>query len=131
MEDLKKFKVLIVDDEENLRDALVFDFKRKGFTVFFAENGDQAFEVVQREKIDFVLSDIRMPAGDGLGLLERIRAADPKVPILVFLTGFTDVTEEDCLKKGALKVLTKPFDRKVLMNIVLDALGVRKNDKVA
>src|SRR4051794_4953181 len=115
MEDLKKYKILVVDDEEGIRDAIVFDFKRKGFTVMSAENGIKAFEIVKATKIHLVISDMRMPGGDGMSLLEEIRKYDPQIPTVIFITGFADVTEAECLAKGARKVLAKPFDRKVLM----------------
>lgn len=124
MSDLKNYTLLIVDDEEILRNAMVFDFKRKGFTVVSAENGHTAFEIVKSQKIHLVISDMRMPGGDGMSLLESIRAYDPSIPAVIFITGFVNVTEEEALAKGAHKVLSKPFDRKVLMSSVLSALGI-------
>lgn len=124
MDDLKKYTLLIVDDEATLREAIVFDFKRKGFTVLSTDNGTKAFEIVTTNKIHLVLSDIRMPDGDGITLLEKIKAYNPTTPVVIFVTGFTDITDADCIVKGALKVILKPFDRKVLMNCVLDALGL-------
>lgn len=131
MEDLKKYTVLVVDDDETLRDTMVFDFKRKGFTVLAAENGEAAFTLVQENKIHIVVSDMRMPGGDGMSLLEKIRAYNPEIPTVIFVTGFADLTEEEAIAKGAKKVLSKPFDRKVLMNSVLDALGYLPPAKAA
>jgi len=135
MSDLKKYTLLVVDDEETLRNAMVFDFKRKGFTVLSAESGQTAFEIVKSQKIHLVVSDMRMPGGDGMSLLENIRAYDPTLPTVIFITGFIDVTEEQAIAKGARKVLSKPFDRKVLMDsvldAVLDALGISVPPKVA
>ena len=124
MEDLKKYTLLIVDDEEMLRETIVFDFKRKGFNVLEAASGAQAFEIVKKNKIHLVVSDMRMPGGDGMSLLESIRAYDPALPTVIFVTGFADVTEDQAIAKGARKVLSKPFDRKILMNSVLEALGI-------
>src|SRR5689334_18338898 len=108
MEDVKKYTLLIVDDEETLLNTIVFDFKRKGFTVLSADCGDKAFELVKANRIDLVISDIRMPGGDGVSLLEKIRSYDPKIPTVLFLTGFADVTQEECIAKGASKVFSKP-----------------------
>ncbi len=124
MDDLKKYTLLIVDDEEMLRDVLVFEFERKGFTVLSAENGVAAFELVSKNKIDLVISDMRMPEGDGMSLLEKIRKFDSKIPTVIFITGFADVTEAECIAKGAHKVLAKPFNRKELMECVFEALGI-------
>lgn len=123
-ENLGQFSVLIVDDDEGVRDTIIFYFKRKGFSVYAAENGEKAFEIVKTKKIHLVVSDMRMPGGGGMSLLEEIRAHDPSIPTVIFVTGFTDVTEEQALAKGARKVLSKPFDRKVLMNSVPEALGL-------
>ena len=122
---LKRFGVLIVDDENELRDAIVFDFKRKGFTVYSAENGIKAIELIKSNKIDLVISDIQMPECDGLALLERIRSiVTREPPSVIFITGFTDVTVEKCLARGAVKVFGKPFDRKELMKCALTTIGV-------
>ena len=116
--------LLIVEDEEALRDAVVFDYKRKGFQVLSAGNGKDALELVKANRIDLVISDMRMPGGDGLTLLEKIREYDPKLPVLIFITGFSDVKEEDCIAKGASNVFTKPYDRKALLSVVMEHLGL-------
>ncbi len=126
MEGLEKFTILIVDDEPDIRKMLVFDFKRQGFQTLSAASAAEAFELVLKQKIDLVLSDMRMPGGDGMSLLEKIRKIDPKIPVVIFLTGFADVTEEECIAKGASRVFSKPYDRKALMNGIFDALGLPK-----
>ncbi len=124
-EDLKKFNILIVDDEDGLREALVFEFKRKGFTGFSAENGKKAYEIFQNNKVDLVISDVRMPEWDGITLLEKIRStADGKSPKLIFITGFSDVAVDDLIAKGAIQVLSKPFDRKELVKCAMTAIGM-------
>lgn len=124
MTDFSKYTILVVDDEESLRETIAFDFQRKGFNVLLAENGKKAFDLCVKNKVDMILSDIRMPGGDGLTLLDEIRKRDPRIPVLILLTGFSDVTEADCIKRGAKTVLSKPFDRKQLMNSVLESLGL-------
>lgn len=123
-EGFKKYTLLIADDEDALRNSMVFDFKRKGFNVLSAANGEQAFDIVKANNVDLVISDMRMPGGDGISLLEKIRAFNPTIPSVIFITGFADISEAECLAKGAKKVLSKPFDRKVLMSSVLETLGV-------
>ncbi|MGZ3711054.1 MAG: response regulator [Bdellovibrionota bacterium] len=120
----KDFTLLVVDDEETLRDSISFDFKRKGFTVLSAENGAIGFELVKNNNIDIVISDMRMPGGDGMSLLQKIRAHNPDIPNLIFVSGFSDFSEAECLAKGARKVFSKPFDRKALMNSVLEILEI-------
>jgi DNA-binding NtrC family response regulator len=120
--DYGKYALLVVDDEETLREAIAFDFKRKGFNVQSAANGTQALEIVKQAPIDLIISDVRMPNGDGLELLREVRRRDPEVPVVVFVTGFADATEEECLRRGAWKVFAKPFDRKALFATVVEAL---------
>lgn len=124
MSDLKKFVILIVDDDETLRNVAAFDFKRKGFTVLSAGSGNEAFDLVLKNHVDLVLSDVRMPGGDGVDLLERIREHNPDIPIVALMTGFSDSTEQECLEKGASRVFQKPFDRKQLMDFVYNSLGI-------
>ena len=119
-----EYTLLIVDDEEILRETIIFDFKRMGFKILSAGNGTDAFELVKKNKIHLVISDIRMPGGDGMSLLDQIRGYDPSIPTVIFMTGFADITEEQAIARGARKVLGKPFDRKVLIYSVLDALGI-------
>lgn len=124
MTDFKKYTLLVADDETMLRDTIVFDFKRKGFNVFSAENGTQALEVVKNNPIDLVISDIRMPGGDGITLLEEIKKFHPHIPVVIFISGFSDLSPEECIAKGAQTVVSKPFERKALMASVLKALGI-------
>jgi CheY-like chemotaxis protein len=116
--------ILVVDDEEHLRESILFDFSRKGFNVLSAENGRKAFDLIALNKVDLVISDIRMPGGDGIELLERIRANHPTLPQVIILTGFADVKETDVYAKGAQKVLPKPFERKELIAAVYQFTGV-------
>jgi DNA-binding NtrC family response regulator len=124
LENFSDYTVLIVDDEEALRDSIAFDFNRKGFQVLTAENGRAAFELVKEKKIHLVISDIRMSGGDGMKLLDEIKRRDPLVPCVILITGFADVTEAECLSRGARQVISKPFDRKVLMKSALEAMGI-------
>jgi len=123
--DFRSYTILIVDDENDLREAVAFDFRRKGFTVLSAKSGLGALELVKSSKVDLIISDIRMPDGDGFFLLEKIQSLEAKIP-LIFITGFTDRTEAECLQKGALKVIPKPFDRKALMSSAIEALAVKR-----
>jgi CheY-like chemotaxis protein len=110
--------ILIVDDERDLREAIAFDFRRKKFRVLLAGSGHEALEIVERENVDVVISDVRMSGGDGVELLERIKARNAFLPVVMFITGFADISLEDAYDKGADAVFAKPFDRKALMEAV-------------
>ena len=118
----KDHTLLIVDDEADLREVLAYQFKKDGFKVLEASNGKEAFDIVQTKKVDLVISDIQMPGGNGVELLDNVRQHHHEIPIVLFITGFTDISLEDAFNKGAEAVFAKPFDRKALLHTVLQAL---------
>ena len=124
----KSFTVLVVDDETLLRESVVRDFKRKGFNVLSAENGEVALRLLDESKIDVVVSDVRMPGGDGLTLLEKLRSRHPAWPPVILVTGYADLSEKELMKKGAYKYISKPFVRKELLSAVLAALEIQFQD---
>lgn len=118
------FNVLIVDDEEMLRESVVKFFKRKKFNVFEAEDGVIAFDIIKNNKIDFVVSDVRMPNCDGVGLLQNIKTLGDQAPKLIFISGFAEVSREQAIEMGALAFFDKPVERKEVYNFVTNALGI-------
>jgi CheY-like chemotaxis protein len=118
----KDTRVLLVDDERDFREAMAFYFQRLGCQVFMAANGKEAFELVQNQPVDVVISDIRMPGGDGVEFLDRVKALCPGTPIILLVTGFADVSTEEILNKGAEALLSKPFDQKALQETVIRLL---------
>jgi CheY-like chemotaxis protein len=118
--------ILIADDEVELRKAIAFDFKRRGFSVFEASSGDEAFDIVKNNSVQLILSDVRMPNGDGISLLEKVKAHNPLLPVLL-VTGFADISLEEAYDRGASAVFPKPFDRKVLIETVLKTVSRPNN----
>lgn len=109
--------ILIVDDEEDLRDALCFDFKRQGYNVLQAENGRVAYQLVKDNPVAIVLSDVRMAGGDGVELLKNIKETHPEIP-LILSTGFAEIGIDEAYAMGAAAVILKPFERKFLKELV-------------
>ena len=105
--------MLVVDDEPELLEILSEYFELKDFNVFTAESGNKALEFLDKEKVDFVLSDIRMPDGDGIHLVKSLRAIDEKEPVIYLYSGQIDKnslsTDEDLLMMGVQKLIKKPF----------------------
>lgn len=124
MNEYYNYTILVVDDEETLRNTIIFDLKRKKFNVLAADCVLSALELIKVNKVHLIVSDIRMPGGDGVTLLEQIRAQGVSPPVFIFMTGFADVSEEECRKKGAKEIVSKPFDRKVLMSSIFESLGI-------
>lgn len=73
---------------------------------------------VDRQRIDIVISDVRMPNGDGISLLTKIRELNPAMPIVLLATGFADLTEPEALGMGANALIEKPIDRKRMLAIL-------------
>ncbi|MBI3268610.1 MAG: response regulator [Planctomycetes bacterium] len=111
-------RILIIDDDANLRDILVVSLEEEGYETVSAENGAAAIAILEREAFDVVLVDLVMPKMDGLRFLRWLRGEHKsRVPTLVF-TGSLDVRgelEKDALSAGADGVLLKPVDFPVLL----------------
>jgi CheY-like chemotaxis protein len=101
--------VLIVDDEELIRDHLGAMLKREGYSVLTADSAKEAIEKLGETKIDIVISDIEMPEMTGLELLTHIKSQFPHIPVLI-ITGFTGKYQNNHIKdSGADGFITKPF----------------------
>ena len=102
--------VLIVEDDDGLRSSIVKSCGRRGYTVLDVSTISQADELLRRQKINFVLLDIRLPDGSGLELLQRIRLIDPDI-IVVMMTAFPELkTAVQAMKAGAYDFIIKPFE---------------------
>ncbi|MEO0814593.1 MAG: sigma-54 dependent transcriptional regulator, partial [Myxococcota bacterium] len=102
-------RILVVDDEEGMREMLTLTLKRKGYEVVTAADGREALSILGERSVDIVLSDVRMPELDGLGLLAEIQAS--KIPVVVLMmTAFAELeTAIEALKLGASDYVSKPF----------------------
>jgi len=110
MQNVEPYKLLVVDDESGIRDSLKDFFELEGFHVVSSDSGSRALEVLKKDTFDVVLSDIRMPEGDGRFLLQSIRQIHAAQPIVILMSGFSDVTPEEAYAEGAVAILTKPFN---------------------
>lgn len=115
---LKGKTLLVVDDETDLRDIVASELEFLGAKVFQAENISIAQEILENHHIDLIISDIRMPGGTGIDLLDTIKARNEKAPVIL-ITGFADITIEDAFDKGAEALLNKPFKLDDLIKVVV------------
>ena len=119
-------RCLVVDDEPRLRQVLVHLMQNDGFTCREAGNGAEALEILQREAIPLVLSDLRMPRVDGIELLRQTRMRYPDTAV-VMITAVADVeVAVSCLAMGAMDYLTKPFHLEEVRARVTQALEKRR-----
>jgi len=119
-------RVLIVDDDAEMRDALGMYFTAQGHQCELAANGDAALGVVGRLSLDAVICDVKMDGMSGLDLLDRVKRTHPALPFVV-ITGKGEVRGAvDAIKRGAFQYLTKPCNLELLRTIVADAIGERR-----
>jgi two-component system, NtrC family, response regulator AtoC len=115
-------KILIVDDELNMRLVLSAMLKKEGFEVSSASNGREALQILQSTKIAVVISDLKMPDIDGMELLTCVSERYPEIPVIMITAHGTIATAVEALKKGAFDYITKPFDLDDLKNIISKAI---------
>lgn len=115
-------KVLIVDDQYGIRLLLKEVFSKDNIGIYQASNGKQALEVIQHEKPDLILLDMKMPGMDGIELLRRLRGLDTRVKVIMMTAyGELDMVEE-ASELGASAHFTKPFDIDELRSEVMRQL---------
>lgn len=114
-------RVLVVEDDADLRSMLVEALQHFGATTRQAESGSSALKILERpeNEFDIVMSDVRMPDGDGIFLLKNFRKLNSKTPF-VFLTGFSDLTEVEAKNLGAQVMLSKPINLRNLRAVLRD-----------
>ncbi|MDD5233529.1 MAG: sigma-54 dependent transcriptional regulator, partial [Syntrophales bacterium] len=118
-------KILIVDDEQNIRIVLEAMLRKEGYDVVTAGDGVEALESLQRGGISAVVTDLRMPKMDGMALLEKAAADYPSVPVIMITAHGTVTTAVEALKKGAFDYVTKPFEQEDLRNVIEKAVKTR------
>ena len=114
-------RILVVDDEEPVRDVPCEYFESQGFGVEAAPDGEAALAALGRLRPDLVLLDVRMPGIDGVEVLRRIRRADPDVPVIMVTANEDVALAKEMLKLGAFDYVAKPFDRSYLDRGVSEA----------
>jgi DNA-binding NtrC family response regulator len=116
-----KVSILIVDDEESVRDSLYNWFLEDGYIVACAEDAKTALTMLESRTFDIILADLKMPGMDGLEMQRRIRALN-KEAIVIIMTAFASVDSAvRALKDGAYDYITKPFDPDDLSHLIRNA----------
>lgn len=107
-------KILLVDDEESIRNMMRMTLELDGYQVSMAEDGPEALALFEKEKPDVVLLDVKMPGMDGIEVLSRIRITDPDTEVIM-ITGHGDMDMAvECLRREASNFLTKPISEELL-----------------
>ena len=104
-----KAKVLVVDDEALVRESLRDWLTESGYEVFTAENGSQALELIEKERLGIVLADLVMPGMDGIELMKRAKETYPNVAVIIITAYGSIATAIAAMKEGAYDYIEKPF----------------------
>src|SRR5260221_306150 len=116
-------RVLIVDDDAGIRDALRMILEYEGYEVLTAPDGKTALGDLERERIDAVLLDIKMPGMDGFEVLDKIAAREPAPPVLM-ISGHGDIAMAvEATRRGAVDFLEKPPERERILVSLANALS--------
>lgn len=129
---MEKKKILIVDDDEELVRILSINFVAEGYDVCAAFDGVSAVMRAHKEHPDLIILDVRMPAGDGLNVVEKLHASTRtfNIPVLFLSALPYDELKEKAAQAGVIHYLTKPFDLEVLLGTVRKMLGVEESQPV-
>lgn len=107
---MKILPILVVEDDQDLLEAICTSLKLSGYETLAASNGDDAMQVLQERQIGMVVSDVQMKPIDGFTLLTKIKAFDPELPVLL-MTAYADIEKAvAAMRIGACDYLLKPFD---------------------
>jgi len=121
-------KILVVDDEEEVRNTIRLQLKGTGLEVVEAEDGKRGIEILDAENVitvDAILCDVRMPNINGVEAVAYFRREYPHIPVIV-LTGYPDVKlAVDFMKEGVFEYLVKPVEKEKLVEVVMKAISQR------
>jgi two-component system response regulator PilR (NtrC family) len=118
--------ILVVDDEEVMRDVLQSLLQPAGYSVSVAENSEQALELVKKKSFGAAIVDVMLPDMSGIELLDELKKLDPELVVLM-ITAFASVeTAITAMKKGAFDYVTKPFKHEEVLHILANGLKQRR-----
>jgi DNA-binding response OmpR family regulator len=122
---MKPNKILVIDDDSDLRRGLHVLLRANGYEVVFAADGLSSISVARKEQPDAIILDLGLPAGDGYDVMRRLKAMIPlsQVPIIVLTAKDAAANRELALNSGASHFVEKPFENENLLACVREALG--------
>jgi nitrogen regulation protein NR(I) len=114
-------RILVVDDEANLRKVLAAMLRKDGYEVAVAENGEMALAEFEKNGADIVISDLVMPKLGGMEILAKVKATRPDVPVIIITAHGTVDSAVEAMKLGAFDYITKPFEHAEIRSVVAKA----------
>jgi CheY-like chemotaxis protein len=123
-----KFRILVVDDNENIRDMLEDFLSFEGHTAVLAEDGEKALNVFSEQDFDIVISDLGMPGMSGWELTNRIKQTKPGVPVVIITGWGAQLGAEDLKKNKVESILSKPFNLDQVKQMI-ETVGAKLSKK--
>src|SRR3972149_7727217 len=117
--------ILVVDDEKNIRDALVKILNKEGYNTLSAAEGKEALGILREKDVNLILTDLKMPAMDGLELLTACKMIKPNVVVILISAYGTIEKAISAIKDGAYDFIVKPFKRSALIEVVNRAIAAQ------
>ncbi len=131
MPSVREKTILVIDDEEFIRDIMKLHLEKEGYNVVLSKDGEEAISALKNHDISVALTDIKMPKIDGFSVLEYIKEHYGHVPVIM-MTGYGEVnTAVHAMKKGAIDYLTKPIKKRALLDTIDLALKSKESSKVS
>ena len=121
--DNEKRRILIVEDDEEMRSLLIDFFEEEGFETDSVSNGSEAFRILVREIFDIVLTDIRMPGLTGLDIIPGVRKLQPETVIIVITAFGSEEVHHKAMERGANSYLEKPLRFHELRRMIHELLS--------
>jgi len=124
---LAQASILLVEDEPVVCEIMSVWLQRAGSHVLTAANGAEALELLAAHHVDLIISDLQMPVMDGITLLKRIHAGGGQCPVVIFITGYSNVAPRDAYDMGAEALREKPIERDQLLETIKRSLMDRNS----
>jgi nitrogen regulation protein NR(I) len=122
-------RVLVIEDDDTVRDVLRSFLSEKGFEATLAQNGETGLDMLRADKFDLILTDLVMPGVTGMDVLKEVLASKVGIPVIVMTAFGTVQTAVEAMRLGAFDYLTKPFNLDELMIVIEKSLSVSKLQK--
>ncbi len=114
--------ILVVDDEQDLREILCEELSAFGAKVSMAPSGRVALDLLESDKFDVLISDVRMADGDGITLLTQLKDKVAVKPKIFLCSGYNDITKESARGLGVIEIFSKPFQIDKMVRTIADSL---------
>ena len=127
-----KKRILVVEDDEEMRSLLKDFFEEEGFEIDSVSNGSEAFRILVRELFDLVITDIRMPGLTGLDILPGIKKLQPEAPIIVITAFGSEEVHRRAIERGATAYLEKPLhfhELKTMIHEIISSKAKNRGDE--